>query len=123
MQGVDQLDQRGMLPKVGYPLALVLVVHGVVATAVISSFHGTRGKQRAWPFNVGVLAVLAKEFADVLTEARRRKLCRPGLPGAHVELAAVLHHQRPGHRSLQGACPPGVVVDDEEARPRRPQPA
>ena len=101
MQGVGQLDQQGMLPKVGYPLALVLVVHGAVATAVISSFHGTRGKQRVWPFEVRVLAVLAKQFAGVLTEAWRRKPCRAALPGAHVELAAVLHHQGPRHRSPQ----------------------
>jgi hypothetical protein len=44
---IDQLTQQTLLPRVTYPLTLRFVVHGVAATAVVSWFHGARGKSSA----------------------------------------------------------------------------
>ena len=60
--GVHQLDEQDMMFEDGYPLALILVIHGVAATAVLSWFHGPRGKQRVTPLEVGVLAVLGASW-------------------------------------------------------------
>jgi len=54
----DQLTDRGIIPNVSYQLALALVVHGVLATAVISWFHGARGEQRVTILEIVALTVL-----------------------------------------------------------------
>ena len=75
--GVDQLTQQTLLPEMSYPLALILVVHGVGATAVLSWFHGARGKQRVEPVELVILVVLAASWVawslwTVLTFLGRR---------------------------------------------------
>ncbi len=55
---VDQLTDRGIIPNVSYQLALALVVHGVLATGVISWFHGARGEQRITALEIVALSVL-----------------------------------------------------------------
>lgn len=55
---VDQLSDRGIIPNKSYQYALTLVVHGVLATAVISWFHGERGKQRVTVLEIVALTVL-----------------------------------------------------------------
>ncbi len=55
----DQLTDRGIIPNVSYALALTFVIHGVLATAVISWFHGARGEQRVTVLEIAALCVLA----------------------------------------------------------------
>lgn len=62
---VDQLTEHAILPEVTYPLSLVLVVHGVAATAVMSWFHGARGRQAVKPLEVAALAVLTVSWVAV----------------------------------------------------------
>ena len=60
--GVHQLDEQGYMFEGGYELSWILVIHGVAAAAVVSWFHGPRGKQRVTPLEVGVLAVLGASW-------------------------------------------------------------
>lgn len=60
--GADQLTDRGIIPNVSYPLALTFVIHGVLATAVISWFHGARGEQRVTVLEIVALSVLAASW-------------------------------------------------------------
>jgi len=60
----SQLTQHNILPELAYPLALILVVHAVVVTAVLSWFHGARGEQKVEPFEIATLtAVVASWIA------------------------------------------------------------
>jgi serine/threonine protein kinase len=59
---VDQLTQHDLLPQVVYPLTLIFVLHGVAATAVVSWFHGARGKQRVVAWEIVVLVLLTASW-------------------------------------------------------------
>lgn len=69
---VDQLVDRGVVPAVVYPLSLGTFAYSVVASAMISWFHGRKGRQRvsrlelvllmlvggAWVLTCGLILVL-----------------------------------------------------------------
>ena len=59
LSGVDQLKDNQILPPISYPLALIFSVHGVAATAIVSWFHGARGKQRVVALEVAALVAVA----------------------------------------------------------------
>ncbi|MGD8321417.1 MAG: serine/threonine-protein kinase [Gemmatimonadota bacterium] len=55
---VDQLVDREMVPRIVYPLSLSTYAWGVVASGVISWFHGKKGRQMVSGLEVMVMAVV-----------------------------------------------------------------
>ena len=62
LAGVHQLDEQGLMFDEGYALTLILVIHSIAATGVISWVHGPRGKQRVTPAEVGLLTLLGASW-------------------------------------------------------------
>jgi len=56
---IDQLVDRGVVPGVVYRMSLGTFAYSVVASAVISWFHGRRGRQRVSRLEVVLLALVA----------------------------------------------------------------
>lgn len=62
IDAADQLTQHNWLPELSYPLVIILVIHGVLASAVLSWFHGARGNQRVRALEVAILTVVAASW-------------------------------------------------------------
>lgn len=58
LEAASQFVERGILPEVGYTVALIWYVGGFFAAAVIGWYHGERGDQTAPPQELVMLAVI-----------------------------------------------------------------
>ena len=58
MQLASELIQNEMIGRVAYPLAVVFSIHLVLATSVVSWFHGARGRQKVETLEVVLLVAL-----------------------------------------------------------------
>lgn len=55
----DMLADRGVLPEAMFKLALVTVICALAGSAVVSWFHGKKGKQRVTPLEVALLILVS----------------------------------------------------------------
>lgn len=58
LAGVDQLADRGVIPELGYRLALLAYVAGIPVTLILGWYHGEKGRQKATLFEILLLAVV-----------------------------------------------------------------
>ncbi len=65
LQAVGLLTEQGIMPSITFRLTLILVVAGVLASAVIAWFHGEKGRQKAPKVEYGILGVLALAWLAV----------------------------------------------------------
>jgi serine/threonine protein kinase len=59
---ISDVIQNAGLPRSLYWVAVALSIHGVLAAAVVSWFHGARGKQKVEPLEIALLVGLSVSF-------------------------------------------------------------
>ncbi|NIR43062.1 MAG: hypothetical protein GWN51_02270, partial [Gemmatimonadetes bacterium] len=79
----------GILPEIGYPIALIFYLTGVAGTAVLAWFHGERGPQRPpameiW-LQIGLFIVaVSATFLVVRTQRAEDMIAGSGLDPRRV---------------------------------------
>ncbi len=58
LAGVDQLADRGVIPELGYRLALLAYVTGIPVALILGWYHGEKGRQKATLLEILLLAVV-----------------------------------------------------------------
>lgn len=56
LEAVDQLVGNGILPPVGYPIALIFYLFGIPGTTILAWFHGEKGTQKPPPIEIWLQA-------------------------------------------------------------------
>lgn len=71
LEVVNQLEQQAVLPAVSYPIALVTAISAVLASIIVSWFHGERGTQKIPMLEKLFLAGLAVAWLGAIVLAAR----------------------------------------------------